>query len=368
MLTHTISRRLAVALLTVGSCEWFISPAPAQQANCWAPDYMQPVEPAIARATPVEEWKKDFAIAGAVLKNNRTLQRIPQTRLRNRMFIGIRIDGFGHFAHVMAMLYPPVAWAEGECGLRKGPDFFNSGHLDISFNDPRLIFEHQAYAVRDLEAYFEPQAAARVGEETLYNHKKLWIVVLTPNQLPPWIPVTVEEYLQFKEREEQKKLADLEKTLAEVLETGERLKESMAGIAELKKTDPALAAQMQKTMENERARWEKEKPEVEKQYQKLLQEQRQELSALGAFKSALSPAERNAQTHLGDGRFGLAQGGTQDRGAIVRLNPALRQGEKPTRRIQLIVVKPFANDESLWDDLGQAMRDVDYAALRQLLQ
>lgn len=360
-----IPRWLAIFLLAVGT---FIFPARAQQENCWAPDYLQPVDPAIARSTPVAEWKKDFEIAGAVLKKNRTLQRIPQTRLRNRMFIGSRIEGIGHFARVTAMLYPPVAWAEGECGLRKGPDFFNSGHLDIIFNDPRLIFEHHAFAIRDLEAYFEPQAVARVGEETLYNHGKFWVVALTPNRLPPWIPVTVEEYLQFKEGEVQKKLAGLEKTLSEVLQTGEKLNASMAGIIELRKTDPALAEQMQKNMETERARWEKEKPEVEKQYQKLIQEQRQELSAMEAFKSGMLPAERNAQARLGDGRFGLAQGGTLDRGAVVRVNPALSQDEKSGRRIQLIVVKPFANNASLWDALGQAMRDVDYATLRQLLR
>ncbi len=67
-------------------------------------------------------------------------------------------------------------------------------------------------------------------------------------------------------------------------------------------------------------------------------------------------------------RFDLATGGTLDRGKIVRLNPALSQGENPTRRIQLIVVNVFANDQSLWDELAQALREVDYPALRRLLR
>lgn len=344
------------------------APAFAQQLNCWAPDFMQPLEPSVARMTSPAEWKHDFEIAGAALKKVRAIQLIPQMRLRLRMFIGVRVAGLGHFARVSAVLYPPQAWAAGECGLINGPDFFNKGHLDIAFNDPAVIFEHHAYALKELHAYFEPKAAARVGEETIYNLGKLWLAVLTPNGLPAWVPLTNEAYLHFKENEAQQKLEDLENALTEAMQTGERLQQSMAGIAELRKTDAALAEQLQKTIAAEQARWENEKPEVEKQHQQWIAQEREALSALQTFQASLSLAERNEQAHLGNGRFGLARGGTQDRGGLVRLNPGLSQGENKGRRIQLIVVQPFANDASLWDELGQAMREVDYAALRQLLQ
>lgn len=340
----------------------------AQTSNCWAPDFMQPLAPSVARTTSEAEWKNDFEIASAVLKKVRALQTIPQTRLRVQSFIGVRSESMGHFARVSAMLFPPQAWAAGECGLIQGPDFFNTGHLDITFNDPQLIFEHHAYALKELGAYFEPQAAARVGEETVYRHGKYWLAVLTPERLSPWAPITTDEYLRFKETAEQQKLEDLERSFAEAMQADERLQQAMAGIAELKKSDPALAEQMQKTMAEERARWEKEKPGLEKQFQQSLAQQRQELSVLRAFQSNLSPAERQAQAHLGNGRFGLAWGGTEDRGGMVRLNPALRPSGKSNRRIQLIVVQPFANDATLWEEMGQAMQEVDYAAFRQLLR
>ncbi len=360
--------RRPVAWLALACFAGLALPAQPQPENCWAPDKMQPVEAGIARATPVTEWQEDLEFAGSLLKQLPTLRRIPEKRLRNNLFLGHFIAGFGHFARVSAMLYPPAAWAEGECGLGKGADYFNSGHVNITCNDPRLIFEHQPYAVRELEAYFEPPAAARLGDETLYHAGENWVVVLTPNRQPPWVPITVAEYLQFKTEEAEQRLAGLEATLAEISRPFAPTPESLELLAAFRNTDPAQAEQLQQTIDETRRIWEENASAGRKQYAELIQEQQKLIAEIAAYRSNLTAAERSAAARLGDGRFDLAAGGTLERGKIVRLNPALSQGENLSRRIQLIVVNVFANDQSLWDELAQALREVDYPALRRLLR
>ncbi|MCG3157282.1 MAG: hypothetical protein DKINENOH_03914 [bacterium] len=367
MYSPHVNRR-AVAWLALAFFAGLALPAQPQPENCWAPDKMQSVEASIARATPVAEWQKDLEFAGNLLKQVRTLRRIPEKRLRNNIYLGHPVPGFGHFARVSAMLYPPAGWAAGECGLGKGADYFNSGHVDITCNDPRLIFEHQPHAVRELQAYFEPPAAARLGDETLYHAGENWVVVLTPNRQPPWVPITVAEYLQFKTQEAEKRLAELETTLTEISKPFAPTPESLELIAEFRKTDPAQAEQLQQTIAETRRIWEENSIAGRKQYGELIQEQQKLIAEIAAYRSNLTTAERGAPARLGDGRFDLAAGGTLDRGKIVRLNPALSQGENPTRRIQLIVVNVFANDQTLWDELAQALREVDYPALRRLLR
>lgn len=343
---------------------------PLGAQNCWAPDDVQQPEPAVAKSAPVAEWMQDLKAASAVLKNVRTLQTLPQIRLRNNMYLGYPMPGFGNTARVSANLYPPHTW-EGQCGLKKGADYFTKAHLHLSFNEPRNIFNNHSYAVRDeqLDAYLEPQALERIGEETLYSHRA---VILTPDRLAPWVAVTVEEYLYFKEREGQKELAEIEKTLSDMMNPEDASGETEAMLKEFEKTDPARAKELRKMIEeNQKAREASiaaSLPEVRRQ----LQEKQRYLADLNDYIAKLSTRERSAQAVLeanwGEGRYGIAPAGSAGRGKLVKLNPALNQGDKPARRIQLIVIQPFANDPSLRDAMTGALRDLDYAALRRLIR
>lgn len=343
-------------------------PVPAQ--NCWAPDDIQQPDPAVAKSAPVGEWMQDLQAASAILKNVPTLQKLPEIRLRNNMYLGYPMPGFGNTARVSANLYPPHTW-EGECGLKKGADYFTKAHLHITFNEPRNIFNNLSYAVRDeqLEAYLEPKALERIGGETLYTHGA---VILTPDHISPWVPVTAEEYLRFKEREAQKELAELEKTLFETMNPEDNSQDTEAMLREMEKTDPAQAKELRKMIEENKKVLEASIAESVPVIQQQIEEKRQYLADLNVYLAGLSPKERSVQaaleTNWGEGRYGLAPAGTVGRGKLVKLNPALNQGDKPTRRIQIIVIQPFANDEALRDAMTLALRDVDYPALRRLIR
>lgn len=358
------------ALKVLGSLLLLLLAPSVEAQNCWAPDDIQPPDPAVAKSAPAAEWMQDLKAAGAVLKNIRTLQTLPEIRLRNNMYLGYPMPGFGHTARVSANLYPPHTW-EGPCGLKKGADYFTKAHLHVSFNEPRNIFNNHSYAVRDeqLDAYLEPQALERVGEEILYSHRA---VILTPDRLAPWVPVTVEEYLRFKEREGQKELAEQEKTLFEMTHPEDNTEETEAMLREMEKTDPAQAKEMRKIIEENKKTLEASIAESLPGVRRQVEEKQRYLANLNGYIAKLSPRERGAQAVLelnsGEGRYGMAPAGSAGRGKLVKLNPALSQGEKAARRIQLIVLQSFANDPSLGEPMTRALREVDYAELRRLIR
>ncbi len=343
---------------------------PLEAQNCWAPDDIQQPDPAVAKSAPVAEWMQDLKTISAILKNVRALQTMPEIRLRNNMYLGYPMPGFGNTARVSANLYPPHTW-EGQCGLKKGADYFTEAHLHVTFNEPRNIFNEVSIQVRDeqLEAYFEPHVLERIGEETLYRHRA---VILTPERLSPWVPVTVEEYLRFKEREAQKELAKMEKTLSEMMNPEDTSEEAEAMLREFEKTDPAQAKELRKMIEENKKALEASIAEGLPEVRRQIEEKRRYLLDLNDYLAKLSPRERSVPAILeassGEDRYGIAPPGSAGRGKLVKLNPALNQGDKATRRIQLIVVQPFANDRSLGEPMTRALRDVDYPALRRLIR
>lgn len=343
----------------------------AQKTNCWAADHYQAPDPAVAKSAPVDLWKQDLDLAGEILKKIPTLQVIPDTRMRLNKYLGYRpMPGFGHTARVSAGLYPPRAW-EGECGLNKHAERINRGHLHITFNEPRDIFGYMSHAVKDsaLTAYIEPEIAESIDAETIYRHRA---VILTPGHISPWIAVSVDEFLQYKLREAEADLAEIQQTLEEMLHPEDPGDESEAMLRELEKTDPAQAQELRKIIAETRRQTEAGIAAALPEIQRQVAEKRRQRDDLIAYREALPAGERSAPAYLeaaiGQGRYGLATERSKSRGKLVKINPALCEGENARRRIQLIVVQPFANDDTLWDTLTRALRETDFPALRRLLR
>ncbi len=339
---------------------------PVKAANCWAPDRMQEPDAAVARVAPVAEWRKDFAAVSAILKKLTTLEAIPDKRLGVSMYLGHPYEGFGNTARVSAGVYPKQAW-EGECDLGKGAEFFNNGHVHVVFNEPRAIFEHVSHAVNDdsLLAYFEPKELDRIGAEVMYDHK---VVILTPEQIAPWIDVTMDEYLRVVERQTEVQLAEMEKTHREAYASVADTAEAVEMIREMEKVNPQMARDMRASMEESRKMIAASLKETMPEYEKNLEALRKELSELRSHRAGMSSTDRSGPVYMGTGRWQLRANGDPERGKLVKLNPALKQPGKLSRRIQLIVVNPFANDQDLWDELTQATKEVDFAALRAMLR
>jgi hypothetical protein len=343
----TGTRRIACGALL---CLALAGVARAEEVACWAPDRSQPPDPAVARAAPIAALDADIAAVSAVLKRNGALRQIPNTRLGITSYIGYPNPGFGNAVRISAGLYPPNTWRDG-CTLMEGPEFFNSGHVHVTFNEPRRVFHDVPHRLQDdvLTAFAEPTGAVKVGDETYFA--SIRGVVLTPERVPAWLPVTNEDLLAYRERQARSRIEGLERQIAQLQSSVETYRADMQQqIAQ--ERDPAIKAQLRKAMEDNTEMLRSGNAEAQQQYDDLLRSARAELEAVGAEREQSSPSQLEAPGRL-------------DGTPLVKLNPAL-SGRKG--RVNLIVVNAFANDQAMWEPLAKAVRAVDYPALRDLLR
>jgi hypothetical protein len=343
-----------------------LCPRPAL-AGCWAPDFTERTDTAVARSAPVAAWQKDLATAAAMLKRIPVFGTIADRRQRVVTYLGHSPGpSLGNFASIRATLHPPNTWI-GECEVGKGPEFFNSGNLHVKFNEPRTIFGERPHAVKDdqLTAWFEPKVVEKVGDETLYAHE---VVVLTRDGLAPWVDVSVADYLRFKGREIDARVKSAGERLASTRETTLDEAGMQSTLAAMANTDPKAAAEMRKTFDAMRKDMEAQRATAIPEAERQLAIERQARADLDRFVAGLPPAARAAAANLGDGPHGLAGPGRAHRGKLVTINPALLDPAYQRHRVHLIVVHPFANAKEYADELLQAAREVDYAVLRGLLR
>jgi hypothetical protein len=340
-------RHRTIAVLVV--LELAAATLPAEVA-CWAPDRRQPPDPAVARAIPLAQWNADIDAVAAVLKRNRALLEIPDTRLGITSYIGYPSAGFGNAVRVSAGLYPKNTWRDG-CTLMEGPEFFNEGHVHVTFNEPREIWSDIAPRIKDegLIAYAEPTAGEAAGAETFYE--SIRGVVLTPDGVPPWVPVTRAEMLERDERLARAEVARINDLLSELDTSVESYRADMRKQIEQER-DPAIKAQLRAAMESNAAMLVSGNAEAREQYEGLLAGAEAKLEAVRGEGANLSDADRATQARL-------------DGTPLVKTNPALAGGK---RRVNLIVVNALANDRSRQAPLEGAVRAIDYPALRVLLR
>lgn len=326
-------------------------PASARAGEpCWAPDRAQTPDRAVARVAPLAELDADIARVSDTLKTTAAFLRIPNVRLMVTSYIGYMHPGLGHDVRISAGLYPPNTWRDG-CTLMSGPEFFNQGHVHVRLNAPGEIFSDVAPKLRDdvLTAYAEPTGAVAAGEETYFQ--SIRGVVLTRGRTAPWVPVTTAEWFDFRERDARKKIDALVQQLAALDASVERYKADMAQqIAQA--PDATEKARLRKAMDENAATLQAGNAQGRQELTRLQREAEAELRAIRDERSRLTPEQLGAQARAGQT-------------PLVKLNPML--GGAP-RRVNLVVVRAVANARAMAGPLEQAVREIDYAALRALLQ
>jgi hypothetical protein len=340
MTAHVVLALVAMSLLTARQ---------AAGQTCWAPDRAQAPDRVVARSAPIAALDAAVARVSAALKRNTALTAIPNVRLMVTSYVGYANQGFGHAVRISAGLYPPNTWRDG-CTLMAGPEFFNRGHVHVNLNGPGEIFHDVRPRLKDdvLTAYAEPTGAIAVGEETYFE--SIRGVVLTPGRRPAWVPVTVAEWLDYRERVAAAKVDELTAELGKQKSSVERYRTDMERqIAQA--PDAATKAQLRSAMD-ENAR--------------ILQAST--AAAIGEFTKLLKEAEAVRQ-NVRDERARLAapardQQVRVDGVPLVKINPALAGGTKP---VNLIVVHAVPNDRTMDAPLKQAVRAMDFSALRALI-
>lgn len=335
---------LLAALLMVGAAY----PAWAQPA-CWAPDRTQAPDRAVARTAPVAALTADIATVSAILKKNDAFARIPGVRLMVTSYIGYATQGFGHAVRVSAGLYPPNTWRD-QCTLMAGPEFFNKGHVHVTFNSPDQIFNGARPRLSDesLTAWAEPTGAAAVGAETYYQSVRG--VVLTRGRRPAWIPVTTDEWLAYRDRRAAARVGELTRDMATQQASVEQYRADMERQIQ-QAPDAATKAKLRTAMEEQTAALRSATAGALTELTRLAGEADRALQAVRDERARLSASQLAAQARV-------------EGAPLVKINPALAGG---STRVTLIVVLAVANDRAMDVPLQQAVREMDYAALRALI-
>jgi hypothetical protein len=302
----------------------------------------------------------------AMMKRLPTLQKLPDARQRVNTFIGLSaVPGGGNLASVRGTLYPRNTWV-GDCGLTRGPEFFNDGFVYVGFNQPSDVFTTQPVAIKgdNFTAYLEPRVTGQVDGASLYDDR---MFVFTARGVSPWTYVTVDEYLGLKRREAVAAVESARVSLGDVEQARFDRARADRTVAALQQTDPKAAAEMKAVFDETERQMEETRVAALADARQAVEQAEHEAADVERFASQLSGQELQAPVRLGTGPYGMAPAGQEGRGKAVKLNPALTAPDTQRQRVFLMVVSYTANNQKYVPDLRQALREMDVAALRRMV-
>ena len=344
-----------------------LTPAVARaELDCWVPNREEShtAENLPFRSARLTPFRDAVLAADQVVRDNPHFKAMPRKiRIRSSMAIGGAANNKqARYGALNVTAYRPDVW-EGKCGLSYGADrCCSDGNVSILFNEPRT-FLGQSHKDEQIEMFEEPKLTGRVAGFPEYRGM---YVMLSSGERVPWIPVTVAEYLDLKERRMLKEGAEFEKTKARG--TGLDPATLEQAYQNMKKIDPKAAEDFRTTMQRQ---METLPVQQQKHFEKADAFQSKQLADLRAYRAALSAEQLRAQAREGIGPQQLAAAGDPHAKPLVKLDPRFFEGSDP-HRVRLISVfvgvvpkDPVAERR----ETMQKTRDtLDYARLAQLLR
>lgn len=336
------------------------------EPNCWAANVVEPIS---AEDRPIHHpayQPLHAAMDGveAMVRPNPGLLALPEVRLRLKRAVLGAIDAqrMPHEAVIHAQGFGPKAWGRGPCEVipqaeRLGP----RAGISVFINAPTATmnrWEHDEQLVTYLEGELTPSFH---GWPTYRE-----CAVISKERRLPWIPVTVGEMLAYFERDQQRKLADWDRSHERTLQpfdlaAAEREAARISG-------QNAQAAELMLKVARQRKQAE---ASHHAQLRALRQRQVDELEQLRATRGAMSAAELAQPYYLGTGRHRLPTAAEAARPPkrIVKLDPSFPWDGKNRSRIQLITVcaPQLERSPGYHPPMRDAVAALDFASLAALL-
>ncbi len=336
------------------------------EPNCWAASVDEPIS---AEDRPIHHpvYKPMHAamdVVEAMVRPNPGLLALPEVRLRLKRAVLGAIDAqrMPHEAVIHAHGFGPKTWGRGSCEVipqaeRLGP----RAGISVFFNAPTATmnrWEHDEQLVTYLEGELTPSFQ---GWPTYRE-----CAVLSKERRLPWIAVTVGEMLAYYERDQQRKLADWDRSHERTLQPFD-LAAAERETARISAQNAQAAALMLKVA--------RQRKEGEAGYHAHLRAQRQrqvdELEQLRAARAAMSAAELAQPYYLGTGphRLQTAAEAARPPKRIVKLDPSFPWDGKDRGRIQLITVcaPQLERSPSYHPPMRDAVAALDFARLAALI-
>lgn len=232
-----------LAALLLATC----APAVAQ-IDCWADaEHARTADLQAVNNPAVAPLRRALHALNALLHARPELHALPRTRLRSSWQIGGQWDAPTRPAHFLVRDHRESVWVAGRCDVVAGADRIGPlASIVVSVNAPHAFFESEVPELRDEQfaAWRElPITGSLRGRPVFGGH----MLVFTRNGRLPWVPVTTAEYLDFTERDLQRRLeeARVDEAAAHAAAAPDAQDAMLARVAEgLRRTDPANAERL----------------------------------------------------------------------------------------------------------------------------
>jgi hypothetical protein len=286
-------------------------------------------------------------------------------RLRTRWSIGYPDPEVGQRSLWLQLRdHRPELWV-GDCDLSPNAErIAPRASVVVHVDAPEQLLERRVVYDEQLTAWTEPPLTGHAGPHPVYFG---WLVVLSANGRPPWVHVSMDEYLRFHERELQRGAEGAAQSRRDVERHDDAAmqRQALAVYENMKKIDAAAA---EKVLAELRAQLPAARAAAQRNVDLGERQSTERLDALRAFRASLPPSVLQ-----GPARLGWTEPRAPDMlermPRLVKIDPAWA-GERSPRGAapgaRLIGLK-IQGREPFEAPMQQVLQTLDYAALGALL-
>ncbi|MFZ5484882.1 MAG: hypothetical protein ACOZB0_11695 [Pseudomonadota bacterium] len=209
--------------------------------------------------------------------------------------------------------------------------------LEVALNDLTGLGVQSASGNDPLDTrffYAPSQVGKRQGTPIYENDAGNRILVITHGNLPPFVPVTVGEYLDTWQARLKRERDEVRDTLSSVTNNPDWA----AYVAELRKTDPKTAAELRQTMAETARLAQQGDPHDHEEWREL-----QRLRGALTQAELMQPVYLNAEA-LDRHRFAYARPDAPGATALVKLNPGLWAGTPGDSEVHTVSLQMLVQD------------------------
>ena len=271
-------------------------------------------------------------------------------------------------ASVITTAYNRKAWVGEGCQISKFSDRgggLSDGQIAVYINDPGAMLGGRI-GDSELTASLGSRRVGEVAGFPLYGRgddAADTMVMITSSKELPWVPVTVAEALDWREREIKEREASWQKQSGNAGKAETQLR---AAYENMKKLDPAGAEKMRVKMERDLEKMRADEARVHAQSNDAIASTRAEFDA---YRASFSAAQLREQATISGQTFRRVVPRVDDpKGRpMVRVNAA--EAQRDPGRIRLLVVPQYSvatDEDHEWQVASR--KALDYAALAALLE
>jgi hypothetical protein len=314
-----LRKNLGLGVVALGT----LAATSALAGDCWVADAAH--DTAGARAAQLER-------TAAQLRRDPVINALQGVRYEVHRHAGVaQHAGAPGAAETAVWLHAPKGW-QGRCGLQALAGRVYPASLSVHFNDLAAVMSDAAPDGGGLRATLAPRETGRVAGYPVYEGR---LLVITPQGLPAFVPVTTGQWLDAWQRHLEAAAA---RTRAELGELGAG--DWAEAIAQIERQDPAAAADLRRSLAEARGLAATADPTGE-------------LAALQSWRASLSPAALAAPAWVSSvasdaQRFALANPHAPGAQAVVQVNPALWRGAGPTA-VRVVALQLYLNRPEVFD-------------------